>query len=104
MQAVPASSPITEPSARDIIFKVRILYFAGVRDVLGCGEECVVGVRTLAEAIVHVHKRLVAVAGERAVRILDSCAFAVNDAYVADLSTLLGDADEVAVIPPVSGG
>jgi molybdopterin converting factor small subunit len=36
-------------------------------------------------------------------RVLPSCAFAVNQQY-APPTTALRDGDEVAVIPPVSGG
>ena len=34
---------------------------------------------------------------------LDRCAFAVNQAYTAK-DTVLNDGDDLAVIPPVSGG
>jgi molybdopterin converting factor subunit 1 len=35
--------------------------------------------------------------------ILDRCAFAVNNEF-ADSATVVGETDEVALLPPVSGG
>ena len=84
---------------------VRVLYFASVRDALGTGGETLAGAATLGDVVAHVRSRLTAAGGaDAAARLLGGCAFAVNDAYVDDRGTSLADGDEVAVLPPVSGG
>jgi len=79
--------------------KVRVLFFASLRERLGCSEV----VRTLEAG---------ATAGELIDRLreefpdLDGAgrfAIAVNSDYT-DAGTPLADGDEVALIPPVSGG
>ena len=79
---------------------VKVLFFASCRDIAGCREkdweipeEATVG---------DLKDRLVAVYGGLE-RLRDSLAVAVNTEY-ADDSTVLSDGDEVALIPPVSGG
>jgi molybdopterin converting factor small subunit len=45
--------------------------------------------------------------GEKLKTLLESCLFAVDMEYIQkkdELETLLKDASEVAIIPPVSGG
>lgn len=77
-----------------------MLYFGIVRERLGCGEEtmmlpdgaCVADLLTILEGR---HGSL-----EKGV---DSLRIAVNREYV-DSNYSLSDNDEVAVIPPVSGG
>ena len=79
---------------------VRVRFFAGHRDIVGRAEQAfplAVGttVGMLWSHLVGVYPRLAGYTG----RIL----FAVNQQY-ADAFTPLGDGDEVAFIPPVSGG
>ena len=79
---------------------VRVRYFAGHRDIAGRSEEEVrleegATVGTLWEYLVQAYPRLAGYAG----RLL----YAVNQQF-ADPATSLRDGDEVAFIPPVSGG
>ena len=79
---------------------VTVLYFGIVRERLGIGEEAVeidagATVETLMSRLVALHPDLAG--GVESVRV------AVNRDYV-DSSRVLSDNDEVAVIPPVSGG
>ncbi|MFM7140499.1 MAG: molybdopterin converting factor subunit 1 [Alphaproteobacteria bacterium] len=79
--------------------RVRVLFFASLRERLGCPEV----VRTLDPG---------ATAGDLVDRLREEFpdlsgagrfAIAVNSDY-SDAGTLLADGDEVALIPPVSGG
>jgi molybdopterin converting factor subunit 1 len=79
---------------------VTIRYFAGHRDIIGKAEErlelpagATIGV--LWELLVGRHPRLAGYSG----RLL----YAVNEEY-GTLATELHDGDEIAFIPPVSGG
>lgn len=79
---------------------VRVLYFASVRERLRRGEEDLVlepgaSVDDLWAALCGRHPVLAEVGA--------SLRFAVNREYV-DRGHRLGNGDEVAVIPPVSGG
>lgn len=80
---------------------VTILYFAGLRELLGVGEERVdltadvSTVEQLAEELVKRHPTLRPH--------LASVRFAVNESFV-DSQASVHDADTVALIPPVSGG
>jgi molybdopterin converting factor subunit 1 len=76
---------------------VTVRLFAAAQDL---GGECVVvdGAATVADV-----RRLL---GERVpglVELLNRCAVAVNHEYAED-GVVLAEGDEVAVIPPVSGG
>jgi MoaE-MoaD fusion protein len=80
--------------------KVRLLYFAIVREVLGRSEETLTieNGQTLEQVISQLsndHPSLQ--------RLRPSLLFMVNEEY-ADPSTQLSDGDEIALIPPVSGG
>jgi molybdopterin converting factor subunit 1 len=80
--------------------RVRVLYFGIVRERLGVREEVVEvpagsTVASLTQLLSAKHGNLAA--GVSALRL------AVNLEYV-DAGTILRDDDEVAVIPPVSGG
>jgi molybdopterin converting factor subunit 1 len=80
--------------------RVRVLYFGIVRERIGRSEEAVelAAGSTVADlaALLSAHHGNLA-AGVSTLRL------AVNLEYV-DSETVLHDADEVAVIPPVSGG
>jgi molybdopterin converting factor subunit 1 len=79
---------------------VRVRFFAGHRDIVGAAErelrlEPGSTVGSLWERLVADYPRLAGYKG----RLL----YAVNQEF-ATLTTLLADGDEVAYIPPVSGG
>jgi len=80
--------------------KVTVLYFASARERAGCERESVelaggADVRALAAHLETLHPRLSGA--------LAHVRFAVNQGFVAPHHAL-ADGDEVAVIPPVSGG
>lgn len=81
--------------------KVRVLYFAAVRDALGISDEWLdlpATVRCVSDLSRHV-ARLHPELSSR----LESVRFAVNETF-ADDETPVTDGDVVALIPPVSGG
>jgi sulfur-carrier protein len=83
---------------------VRILYFAWLRARIGCAEEEL----TLPPAIRDVAGLLVWLQGRgpryaEALRDLSVVRVAVNQDYVGP-EHKLGDGDEVAIFPPVTGG
>ena len=80
--------------------KVKVLFFASFRDIAGCKEkdwEIPEGV-TVGDL-----KDRVMTAFAGLGPLSNSLAVAVNTEY-SDDSTVLSDGDEVALIPPVSGG
>ena len=80
--------------------KIKVLYFASLADRLGVREdEIELPLKScVGDALGRLTERH---AGLAAVR--DTLAFAVNLAYV-DGEAVLADGDELALIPPVSGG
>jgi molybdopterin synthase sulfur carrier subunit len=80
---------------------LRILYFAGLRDAVGVGEETLElpdGVRTVGALADHLAGRHRAFAERRGfVRIARNEAFASADEALAE-------GDVIALIPPVAGG
>ena len=80
--------------------RVRVKLFAIVKERAGVGELSLdLPERAdVAAAAVALKEKVPAVAG-----FLDRSAFAVNREYV-EVATVLHDGDELAVIPPVSGG
>jgi molybdopterin converting factor subunit 1 len=81
--------------------RVRVLYFAGVRDLVGCADEELVlpeDVRDLAGFV----RLLVKTHAELDGR-LGGVRFAINETF-ADAGDTLSSGDVVAVIPPVAGG
>ncbi len=83
---------------------VTVLYFAGLRERLGCGREQIplpAGTPTVGAVLDWLRTRdgrwAEAFAPERAWRV------AVNQ-HMADLATPLKPGDEVAFFPPVTGG
>lgn len=79
---------------------VKVLFFASCRDIAGCREKDweMPGGATVGD----LKGRLVA-AFPGLARLRGSLAVAVNTEY-SDDSTVLSEGDEVALIPPVSGG
>jgi molybdopterin converting factor subunit 1 len=78
--------------------RVRVLYFGILKDLVGHGrtEMDVAEGMSVAE-LVEAHRGLVMAA------VWDSVAVAVNQEY-ARASDMLHEGDEVALLPPVSGG
>lgn len=79
---------------------IRIRFFAILRDKAGCGsaEIDLPPGSSVADAVSALQQRFPAVAPY-----IGRCAFAVNQSYVP-ADTPLADGDELAIIPPVSGG
>lgn len=79
---------------------VKVLYFAGLRDFFGCSEESLqlAPGATLTELSELLTQRIPAFKGH-----LTSLAWGVNFEF-APIHTALKDGDEVALLPPVSGG
>jgi sulfur-carrier protein len=83
---------------------IRLLYFAWVRERIGCGEERVDppgAVRNLADLIEWLSAR----SDGHAAAFADPARLrtAIDQRFVP-LDALLGDAREVAIFPPVTGG
>ena len=82
--------------------KIRVLYFARSREVAGTSEQLFElgegsDTEALLKAIVLAHPALESV--------MKTCVFALNQEYVRPQEKAqLADGDEVAVIPPLSGG
>jgi len=79
---------------------VKVLYFASVRDLVGEAQQMVslgdgATVSDLISTLASTHKRFVEMA--------PSLMVSVNQEYM-DRDTVLHEGDEVAFIPPVSGG
>lgn len=81
--------------------RIRVLYFAAVRDLCGIAEELIElpdevdAVSALARYLEQTRPKL---AGR-----LSSVRFAVNEAFAAPTERI-ADGDVIAVIPPVAGG
>jgi len=80
---------------------VRLLYFAGLRDAIGVGEESLqlpAEVQTVGALAEHLAKRHGGFAERR-----DHVRIARNEAFAHE-QDLLADGDVIALIPPVAGG
>lgn len=80
----------------------RLLFFAALREAAGT-REAEVGAATLGEALKAATERF----GPAFERVLDCCSILVNDERVAReraWEVEIGPGDEVALLPPVSGG
>ena len=86
--------------------KVKVLFFAMTRELVGIREcdlilndnndnETIITTVTLMEELCRLYPSLLT--------ILDQIVLAVNKAYITDAVTLK-DGDEIALIPPISGG
>ena len=82
------------------IVPVRVLLFAAARDIAGAGE---VVVDVPAVPTVGMLRKSLAIAVPALEPLLKRSAIAVNQDF-ADDRRIIGYTDEVAVIPPVSGG
>ena len=81
--------------------KVKVLYFAGMRDLAGRGEEEMAlpdGVVSVGEFVAHLCRALPGFAERRA-----SVRVARNEAFAED-GERLAEGDVLALIPPVAGG
>lgn len=86
------------------VVQVKVLYFAKSADLAGLREESVsvetpISGRRLWDFLVQTHPSLS--------RLQGAVVLAVKQEFVAvgdDVPLLLGDGDEVAVVPPLSGG
>ena len=81
--------------------KVKVLYFAVVRDLVGTGEEdlelpsSIDSISLLADHLTHLHAEL----ADR----LENVRFARNEQFVKS-SDSISEGDTIALIPPVAGG
>ncbi|ORE12123.1 MoaD/ThiS [Rhizopus microsporus var. microsporus] len=85
---------------------MKVLYFAAVKDITGKEME-EVEIRKEDYTLQTLSADLCMKYGEKLKTLLESCLFAVDMEYIQkkdELETLLKDASEVAIIPPVSGG
>jgi molybdopterin synthase sulfur carrier subunit len=83
---------------------MRVLYFAWVRETIGVGEEAVhppEAVRTVANLIAWLSAKS---AGHAAAFAEPARLRAAVDQRFVALDSALGDAREVAIFPPVTGG
>lgn len=81
--------------------RVLVLYFAGVRDLVGCAEESLslpARVQTVADLAEHLERARPALAGR-----LGSVRFARNEEFAAGVDPI-AEGDVIALIPPVAGG
>lgn len=84
-----------------------MLYFAAARDVTQIASEDIAVPDEQPWTLQGLTRHLETKYGEALQRILDQSMYAVNMAYVdkkQESSTLLKANDEIAIIPPVSGG
>ncbi len=80
--------------------RVRVLYFAILKDVFGCErEELELPAGTTVSELLGVLQGR----GDSVGKVWGSIAVAVNQEY-AVAGVVLNDGDEVALLPPVSGG
>jgi molybdopterin converting factor subunit 1 len=78
--------------------QIRVLYFGVLKDVMGHGDALMdVADSASVATLLELHRKL------RADSVWDSIAVAVNQEY-ARATDVLKDGDEVALLPPVSGG
>jgi molybdopterin synthase catalytic subunit len=81
--------------------RIKIKLFAGLREVIGGDLEERIEADTITVAELHRHLEQ---SQPKLRPYLSALAIAVNDEFVLDDDQLLQDGDEVALIPPVSGG
>ncbi len=82
--------------------QISILLFAQIREMVGsdCLSVCLPDPVTIGEAVAWLKERYPDIEAT-----LGSCMFARNEEYCEDIEDImLSNGDELAVIPPVSGG
>lgn len=83
--------------------KVKILLFAKAREIVGASE-----IAVDIEGQTTTHEALIAFLGNTAYPalkpVLSSCILAINQEYSTNLTDIIRETDEVALIPPISGG
>lgn len=78
---------------------LRLVFLGRLEDIAGAGEREISGVSSIAEVLASLEPELAAALNSTKVRL------AVNGKLIADRRVLmLRDGDEVAFLPPVSGG
>ena len=82
---------------------MKILYFAKLKQLIGKSEEtiCIMQKKKISQVINELKKRNDVY--DFAFKETNSLQYAVNFEYV-DLNFVVSDSDELAIIPPVSGG
>ena len=86
--------------------KINVLYFARIREIVRIDEEVVEGDGTVKDfllVIIGLHPELAEIVSSILSNTSD-IALAVNTNIVADLTLALNENDELAFIPPISGG
>jgi sulfur-carrier protein len=96
-----ASLPGSAFRATLAMMRIRVLYFAGVKELLGRGEESL-ELPGAESDVARVQAQLIAAHPQLEAR-LDAVRFAVNEDF-AVAGTVVRDGDVLAIIPPVSGG
>jgi molybdopterin converting factor small subunit len=95
-----ASEVDEQPEKKDDGSWVTILFFAGAREAAGTGRA---RARAEGRSVAELLAELVSTYGEGLKSVLATCAVWVNGSPASG-ATLLAEGDEVAVLPPVSGG
>lgn len=93
------------------IDRVQVLFFASLREAVGASEVEIDITKkedfTIESLLEIVKKKYPALERGKSSNLIDSCSVAVNEEYIVPLqykTTVLRNRDEVAFIPPVSGG
>jgi molybdopterin converting factor subunit 1 len=96
----PRPRPARSAYARRGLVRVRLLYFAALKDLAGLTEEWLElgDVASVSDVVARLTELRPAFAGR-----LDSVRVAVNEAFAAP-SDRVREGDTLALIPPVSGG
>ena len=92
--------PVAAPRAISPAISVRVLFFASLADLMGERRRSLdlPAGATIADALHHLTQDVPELAARA-----PHASFAVNEAFVT-VDTPLSDGDELALIPPVSGG
>lgn len=82
---------------------IRLLLFAKAREIVGSSE---ISLPLEGESITHAEllKHLTTVAFPALEPIISTCILAINQEYSVDTTNIIREGDEVALIPPISGG
>jgi sulfur-carrier protein len=86
--------------------KVSVLYFAKIKEIVGLDEEDILIEGNLKDLLVKVselHPMLLDII-ESIINKSSDISVALNACMVSELGSVLSDNDEVAFIPPISGG